>query len=176
MQADGRRNGWSVIAAAAMALAMPLRAFGLPQCYMKSVALYNFASYTVWPQAPAVPLRACVLGEAQSGESLEGLNSCLLGTHEIRVERRASVQELGQCQVLYVARSQSGAMAQVVSGLRGLPVLTVADSPGAMREGIMINMAIIDHGVKFTASRRAARAAGLDFSSKLLHLATEVIE
>jgi uncharacterized protein DUF4154 len=38
----------------------------------------------------------------------------------------------------------------------------------------MINMAIIDRGVKFTASRRAARAAGLDFSSKMLNLAAAV--
>jgi len=174
VHADARLCLRVIVAAIATRLAMPLRADELPQCHMKAVALYDFAYYTVWPKRTAGPLRVCVLGEAQSGENLDGLRSCDLGSHRVSVSHRASVTELDDCQVLYVARSEAGAMADVVKALHGRPVLTVADSPGATHQGIMINMAIIDRGVKFTASRRAARAAGLDFSSKMLNLAAAV--
>jgi len=157
-------------------MAAPLRAEDVPTCRMKAVALYDFAYYAEWPLKTAEPLRVCVLGEAQFGERLDGLQSCSLGVHPISVSHRASPAELDGCKVLYVARSEAGAMSLVVQALRGRPVLTVADSPGATREGIMINMAITDRSVKFSVNRRAARAAGLDFSSKMLHLAIEVIQ
>jgi hypothetical protein len=60
--------------------------------------------------------------------------------------------------------------------VRTSPVLTVADSPGAARQGVALNMAVERNRITFEANLLAARAAHLDLSSKLLRLATEVFQ
>lgn len=55
-------------------------------------------------------------------------------------------------------------------------MLTLADAPGALRHGVMLNMQVAQNRVVFEASVRAARAAGLTLSSKLLRLASEVLQ
>ena len=58
--------------------------------------------------------------------------------------------------------------------LRDTPALTVADTPGAARQGVALNMAVVQNRIAFEANLQAARAARLNLSSKLLRLATEV--
>ena len=53
-------------------------------------------------------------------------------------------------------------------------VLTVADSPGGMRQGVILNMGTKQSKVTFEANLAAARSNGLNLSSKLLNLASEV--
>lgn len=59
-----------------------------------------------------------------------------------------------------------------------LPMLgwsaTVTDSAGAAKRGVALNMAVVQNKITFEANPRAARAARLNLSSKLLRLATEV--
>ena len=59
--------------------------------------------------------------------------------------------------------------------LRGAAVLTVAESPGAARQGAVLNMAVARDKITFSANLKAAQQARLTLSSKLLRLATEVI-
>jgi hypothetical protein len=52
----------------------------------------------------------------------------------------------------------------------------VADSPGALKQGAALNMAVVNDRLTFEANLRNARAARLTLSSRLLQLATEVIQ
>jgi hypothetical protein len=54
-------------------------------------------------------------------------------------------------------------------------VLTVADAPGAARQGVALNMNVVSNKITFEANLTAVRAANLTLSSKLLSLATEVL-
>ena len=63
----------------------------------------------------------------------------------------------------------------MLEAVQGLPVLTVADSAGAARQGAALNMNVVLGRVTFEANLEAARNARLNLSSKLLRLATEVI-
>jgi hypothetical protein len=60
--------------------------------------------------------------------------------------------------------------------LRGRVTLTVADSPDAAQHGVALNMSVAKNKVSFEANLPAARDAGLNLSSKLLRLATQVIQ
>ena len=60
--------------------------------------------------------------------------------------------------------------------LRGQSVLTVADSSGALQQGVALNMGVAQGRVTFEANLAAARAMRLNLSSKLLRLATEVVQ
>jgi hypothetical protein len=68
------------------------------------------------------------------------------------------------------------AISRVLSSLRGGTVLTVADVPGAARLGVALNMNVVKNKITFEANLAAARAANLKLSSKLLSLATEVLQ
>ena len=67
-------------------------------------------------------------------------------------------------------------MPQVLKRRSGSPVLTIADSPGAARRGVALNLSVAADRVTFEANLQAARDAGLNLSSKLLRLATQVIQ
>jgi hypothetical protein len=63
----------------------------------------------------------------------------------------------------------------VLNSLDARPVLTIADSPGAMRRGVLINMNRTEQNkISFEVNLAAAREMGLDFSAQMLSLATEV--
>ena len=63
---------------------------------------------------------------------------------------------------------------RVLDEIRNRPILTAADSAGAARQGVVLNMAVAQNRVTFEASQAAARSSRLNLSSKPLRLATEV--
>jgi hypothetical protein len=83
---------------------------------------------------------------------------------------------LAGCQIVYIAPAAIASLPRVLEAVRGSPVLTVADSAGSARLGVALNMAVAANRITFEANLGAARSAGLNLSSKLLHLATEVIQ
>jgi hypothetical protein len=150
------------------------RAAELPEYRLKAAFLYNFALYTEWPVEVGGALTLCIHGQDPFGSDIDELHGKAAGTRVIAVQRKAMGASLGGCQIVFIAASAMPSLARVLEGLRGQAVLTVADSPGAGRQGVMINMAVAQDKITFEADLRAARAARLDLSSKLLRLATEV--
>ncbi len=67
-----------------------------------------------------------------------------------------------------------GNLGRVLDGVDGQPVLTVADSPGALASGVVLNMDSSAGQIRFSVNLAAARRQGLGLSSKLLNLATEI--
>jgi YfiR/HmsC-like len=152
------------------------RADDLPEYRLKAAFVYNFALFTEWPAEIGATLNLCVLGQDPFGKEIDGLQGKAVGGRSIAVQRKANSESLSGCQVVYIAPSAIGGLQRVLDGLRGHPVLTVADSPGAAREGAALNMAVVQNKITFEANLQAARAARLDLSSKLLRLATEVYQ
>ena len=80
------------------------------------------------------------------------------------------------CQVVFIADASGDGISRVLSTLHGATVLTVADAPGAVKQGVALNMNVVQAKITFEANLTAARAANLKLSSKLLSLATEVLQ
>jgi hypothetical protein len=77
---------------------------------------------------------------------------------------------------VFIVPGAIAGLPHVLDALRGKPVLTVADSPGAARQGVVLNMRLTQDKISFEANQRAARSAGLGLSSQMLRLATDVIQ
>ena len=92
----------------------------------------------------------------------------------MRVARVNSVDALDDCQMVFVARGMIGNLARVLDRIEGRAALTVADSPGALDAGVMLNMDSASGRISFAANLAAARRQGLGLSARLLNLATEV--
>jgi hypothetical protein len=100
----------------------------------------------------------------------------MVGNYPISVRRYSTLEEAkGQAQILYVPASREHDLSTLHDGLRGNPVLTVADSPGFAERGVMINFFITrDDKVRFEVNLHEAESSGLRLSSQLLKLATIV--
>ena len=141
---------------------------------LKAAFLYNFAAFTEWPSEVGNSLNLCVYGPDPFGEHLDNLRGKSVGKRTLSVSRASSVERLGSCQIVFITRPVIGNLPRVLDALNGRPVLTIADSPGAMRQGVVLNMGSEQNRVTFEVNLVAARDNGLNLSSQLLRLATEV--
>lgn len=169
----GRRlRALSLAGALSFALAAPGQ--DMPEYRLKAAFLYNFALFTEWPAEVGTALNVCIVGKDPFGKEADGLQGKAVGDRRITVQRKGGGESLNGCQVVFIAASAMDDLPRVLEKLRGNPVLTVADSPGAARQGVALNMTVEQNKIAFEANLKAARAARLVLSSKLLRLATEV--
>ena len=146
----------------------------LPEYRLKAAFVYNFIVYTEWPPGKNTTLNVCILGTDPFGAEIDGMQGKSVAGLSIVVQRKPAGEPFSNCQVVFIPASAMQSLPRLLENLRGQPVLTVADTPGAMRQGVALNMAVSQGRVTFEANLQAARRAGLNLSSKLLRLATEV--
>lgn len=141
---------------------------------IKAAFLYNFATFTEWPSTVGNTLNLCVYGPDPFGAELDRFQGKSVRGRSLLVTRVNSVDKLGNCQIVFITRPMIDNLLRVLDNVSGKPVLTVADSPGAMRQGAALNIGTRESKVTFEANLVAARGNGLNLSSKLLNVASEV--
>jgi hypothetical protein len=159
----------------ALAAVMPGRAVELSEYQLKAAFLYNFARFTEWPPEVNGTLKLCVHGRDPFGPELDELQGKPVGQRLIATERRPAPGTLGTCQIVFISKTAAGDTAATVRALRNAPILTIAESPGALEAGAMLNMDVQQDRITFSANLKSAQRARLVLSSKLLGLATEVV-
>lgn len=141
---------------------------------IKAAFLVNFASFTTWPETSAETLSLCVYGDDPFGAHLDAVAGRKVGQRSLRVVRASSVDALDGCEMVFVSRAMIGNLGRVLDRIARRPVLIVADSPGAVDNGVMLNMDSGAGRISFSANLAAARDHGLTLSARLLNLASEV--
>jgi hypothetical protein len=178
MQLKARPLLWALSLLGLLSFAPNALGEDMPEYRLKAAFLYNFVLFTEWPAEVGTTLNPtlnlCILGQDPFGKEADGLQGKSVGGRSIAVQHKASSESLNGCQVVFIAPSAIHDLPRVLDRLHGSPVLTVADSPGAARQGVAINMTVVQNKITFEANLQAARAAKLTLSSKLLRLATEV--
>lgn len=159
-----------------LAVVTTVRADDLPEYRLKAEYLYRFAQFTEWPDEVGNTLNLCVHGADPFGAALGALQGKMVERRMIVVIRDVDADALNSCQIIYVSPSAAADVPRVLERLQGRPVLIVADTPGAARLGATLNMAVVNSHVTFEANMQAARNARINLSSRLLRLATEVIQ
>ncbi len=160
----------------ALVLLTPARADELPEYRLKAAFLFNFAAFTDWPAETGPTLNLCLFGGDPFGAELDALQGKKVGERTINLSRRVNLEGLKSCQVVFVAAAAQDSLPRVLEALRTQPTLTVADSPGALQRGVGLNMHLSQGRVSFEANVKAVKAVRLGFSSRLLRLATEVLQ
>ncbi|HQS33181.1 MAG: hypothetical protein B7X59_01185 [Polaromonas sp. 39-63-203] len=148
----------------------------LSEYKLKAAFLYNFAAFTEWPPHVGSVLNLCVYGRDPFDAEIDGLNGKSIGQRKIVVQRKNNSGTATGCQIVFIADAEIDQLPRLLDSLRGLPALTVTESRGGARQGAALNMNLVHGKVTFEANLVAARAAGLHLSSRMLSLATEVIQ
>jgi YfiR/HmsC-like len=173
-------RAWVQVSAAAalglLSVLLPARAVKLSEFQLKAAFLYNFALFTEWPGDVGNTLNLCIEGRDPFGTAIDELQGKSVGGRSIAIQRNVAGGSLKNCQIVFISRSAIEGLPGVLDNLRGAPVLTVADSPGTTLQGVVLSMSVTEDKITFAANLKAAREARLNLSSKLLRLATEVIQ
>lgn len=171
-----RRTLLQLIALALLVAAPPSvrsQPLAAPEYQLKAAFLFNFMQFVQWPAAAfaggASPMVIVVLGEDPFGDHLDQIvRGETIRGRPIVVQRHARIEDVGQCQLLYVNESDGRKLKALLARLAQQPVLTVSDTPEFTHQGGMINFVTQDNRVRLLINVDAARAAQLTLSSKLL--------
>jgi hypothetical protein len=168
---------WLCTAVAVALLIQEARAADLASEYqVKAVFVFKFSHFVDWPpQAFTTPDEPFIIGilggdpfETRLEEAVRGEH---VTAHPLIVRRFRSVDEIGDCQILFIDRSEGAQLGRIISTLNHRSILTVSEIDQAAQHGVMIQFATENNRVRLKINLASARAAGLSISSKLLRLA-----
>ncbi len=142
---------------------------------IKAAFLYNFIQFIKWPgsafPSPDAPFRIGVLGADPFGSALEEtVRGETINGHRLEIVRGFRLEDLQDCQLIFVCRSEGDQVDQILSQLDSRPVLTVSEIDDFARRGGDIDFYLRDEKVRFEINPQAARACGLAISSQLMAL------
>jgi hypothetical protein len=161
-------------------LLMGSRAWGAASEYeLKAAFVYNFAKFVEWPPRAFSPaadsLILGVLAQDPEREAFEALQGRMVQSRTLIV-KKCTVNELKNCQMIFISAAASRWLAQAMGAVRDLPILTVTDEvEGPANRGI-INLVTSGGKVRFQVDARKAQSLGFKVSSQLLNLALSVYE
>lgn len=174
------RHRWSSLGAllglipAVIGWAQPTREYDL-----KAAFLYNFAAFVDWPpqafQDEHAPFVIGIIGQDPFGSVLDEMVRGEQAKHRPLVVRRLlRPTEIPNCHIVFISRSEASRVPEILRHSVGRAVLTVSDTPGFVQAGGMIGFSTEGNRVLLHVNPRAAAAAELVISSKLLRVAHNV--
>ncbi|HEY4818354.1 MAG TPA: YfiR family protein [Candidatus Acidoferrum sp.] len=146
----------------------------------KANFLATFPSFVEWPESAfssaQSPFTICVRGDFSFGTSLAELTRGA-SPHGRRVEVRwvHKDQELRDCHIAFVSRSEAKRYAKLLQALEGATVLTVGETEGFLGAGGSISFSFEHDTLQFEVNLVASDTAHLRISSRLLALARHVV-
>ena len=151
---------------------------GASERSVKAAFLYKFTEYVDWPATPATRDRPFTIGVLGSGafadELLRMTEDRTVDRRSIRVRRVSPSDAVEDLQVLFIAAEQRARLSELLSPVRGRPILTVTESEGALADGSIINFTVAGDRVRFEISLDAAQASQLKLNSRLLAVAQSI--
>ena len=145
---------------------------------IKAAFVLNFVRYVEWPDTHRTPpLRVCILQPDPFRDRLDALvNGERWQGAAIDVRRVTDLRRSSDCHLLYVPEAAARRFPNALSAVAGQPILTVGEHERFLEQGGMIRLFREENRVRFSINQRAADAAGLTISSRLLRLARSVID
>jgi hypothetical protein len=149
---------------------------------IKAGFIYNFAKFVEWPSDAFAeadsPIVIGVLGTDPFGSVINRVvESKKIGNRGFVVRRYKwskdlkDLKEFKECRILFVSSSERAHFEEIVQSVKGLPILTVGETPGFAERGGMIRLTLEDNRVRFEINVDATHEGNLNISSRLLTLA-----
>jgi hypothetical protein len=146
---------------------------------VKAAFIYNFLKFVEWPDKAYAntgnSLNICIVGDDPFGNAITVYGGEKIRNKYIAI-KNTSYQNIKNCHVVFISRSETEHLTHILKAMRGLNVLTISDTDTFEQEGVIINFSIVQQKVRFEINTSAARQSGLSISSKLLSLARVVYE
>jgi YfiR/HmsC-like len=144
---------------------------------VEAAFLFNFTQFVTWPptmfSSGTAPFVIGIAGRDPFGSYLDEIVAGeKVNGHPLLILRCKSIEEMEQSHILFLNLDNIKKTDEILSGLKGQPILTASDEPGFLEQGGMMRFFIGNNKVQIQVNLEAANAAGLTISSKLLRLVT----
>lgn len=142
---------------------------------IKAAFLCKFGNFVEWPAdagSSDLPFTIGVLGPAMVAQAIEAAaRGQTVNGRPISVRPLQRGDPLDGLGIVFVARSHSARLGEVLSAIKDRPILTVTElTPGQATAG-MINFVVVDDKVKFDVALPTASRNNLKISARLLGVA-----
>ncbi|MGH9574243.1 MAG: YfiR family protein [Candidatus Acidiferrales bacterium] len=146
---------------------------------IKAGFTYNFAKLMEWPSGAFAqsdsPIVIGVLGTDPFNGTLDQvLKGKQANGRAFEVKHLKWGADIRGCNILFVSDSETAHLDELFHSIKGLPILTIGETPGFAQYGGIINFVVEDNKVRFEIDVDAAKQANINISSRLLSLATIV--
>jgi hypothetical protein len=138
---------------------------------LKAAVMYRMLHFIEWPGPADAVLRLCVYGAQPYEDALKAIAQQKVGAHALILALDPPRETLGECQVVFLARSMEGELEALAPELNSpQPRLTVSDIEDFGCHGGMVTLRLEQGRIRFSVNREAAASRGLNISAKLLEL------
>lgn len=161
------------LAAALVAATTPAFAEVSTEPQLKAAYLINFLKYVEWPET-GTTITLCLFGRNSLGPYLAAHEGRQIGGRELRIRKVSSVEQLADCQELFIPDTEATHFAAIMRWVDKQPILTVSDAAMFLREGGTIALVRSDGGLRFDVNAEALDHAGLRASPLMIRLARQV--
>jgi hypothetical protein len=182
---------WTVCAVASDDEAVENREYKI-----KAAFIYNFIKAVEWPAEHVEDANAIVvgiIGQNPFGDAFKPVEDKIVKDRHLifrvfkgpsqndkedwdKQEELFDVNGIRACHVLFICSSEVEHVDEIVDAVRQYPVLTVSEVDGFLAAGGIINFVPGTNQPVFNINLAASRRVGLTISSKLLRIASKVID
>jgi hypothetical protein len=143
---------------------------------IKAAFLFNFSQFVDFPSSSFANSQASlvigVIGDDPFGNYLDELvKGEKIGSHSLEVQRFRRIEDVRNCHILFVSRSEERQVDHILGSLKNKHVLTVSDIDNFAHRGGVIEFFTANNKVRFKINASTARNESLIVSSKLLRVA-----
>lgn len=158
----------------------PMQRPPAPLTELQAAYLFNFGRFVEWPGDGQVPegeaFRIGIAGnEALEVDLWETVRGRLLAGRVVEVKRVTRAEDVKGCRIVFIDEAVAYREPEILAAAEG-EVLTVGASPEFLQRGGMVRLARDGDRLQLEVRHRAAEAAGLRLSPRLLAIARIVPE
>jgi hypothetical protein len=162
-----------------MAMILPVKALAQSTEYLlKAGYIEKFTHFIEWPpettavKDTSIAFSISVIGENNYSNAIENIFSKVkIGNKNVRIRHISSVDEISNSMILIIPESQKNKLDKILGYTTGKPILTVGETKGYGKKGVIINMFIENNYIRYEINRTALGKSGLKISAKLLEIA-----
>jgi len=147
---------------------------------VKAAYLYNFIKFIYWPEkvfkTPHSPLVIGILGVNNFDNKLESLQGKKIGQRSININYFATLKDVHDCHLLYISKSESPEIQEILDKLAIRPIVTVGESKQFVDLGGTIQFVTRRGRLRFLINQKSAQNNYIQIDAQLLSLAIRVIE
>jgi len=180
----GPRRFFCVVGLYVILMLWPSSGWGEPggdrETIIKAGFVYNFSKFVNWPEegdgSDNTPyFNLCVMGQNAIEDILSRLGeNRKIKSKKVKIMNNMGLDDLENCQILYINDSEQHLIGQIVEATRGKSVLTISSGRKAAKMGVAISFVVVGNKMRFVVNKKTIEQNQLTVSSELLDLAIRV--
>ena len=121
------------------------------------------------------PLRITILEKENFSDVLKKrIGKRKIGKRPLLIEKKDHIDQIMPAHVLFIGKEMAGDIDRILDSVYTKPVLTMGDSDGFAKKGVILNYYTDRERINFESNIGAAKLAGIEISSELLKLSVIV--